>query len=477
MGVSYLKSENFWPAGGRHFFKQQSNGVRFFLFLLFFLICDAVFLGKDQLAAQTVTTYTDRATYNAAIPTGSVTTFENFSSVTTNTLMSTLAPGDLFDGFSAVRNGTVSFGTSGFCPQLSDPQTSVPTACIGFNANAPNVPGLVGAYSLTADVVFPLTNEAFSFAFDVIDWNDGFQRSALTLELSNGTNIPVTGPTNITPDSPAAFFGFVLDTASINAGIHIDRIVWTGLDAPGELVGYWDVTTSAPGLVISETGSAPTTALGLNSSIQDVGDTITFTIVVTNNSIASTGAITVSTALAGTMIVCPSSGAAVINNLNLNSSETCTATYTLTQADFDSNGGGDGDVDDLATASFNPGTGVLSVSDGDAVAITTFPDMSVQKTADDVTDVVLGQIITYTYTVTNNGNVTITNIQLDDSHNANGPKVFPNGEILATGGGIPVSGTTSDGGANGNWDSLGPGDIIQFFGQYTVLQADIDQLQ
>ncbi|MEO1142390.1 MAG: hypothetical protein AAFW66_08615, partial [Pseudomonadota bacterium] len=77
----------------------------------------------------------------------------------------------------------------------------------------------------------------------------------------------------------------------------------------------------------------------------------------------------------------------------------------------------------------------------------------------------------------NNGNVTITNIQLDDSHNANGPKVFPNGEILATGGGIPVSGTTSDGGANGNWDSLGPGDIIQFFGQYTVLQADIDQLQ
>lgn len=443
----------------------------------FLSVCIGVLLTPIDLShAQTVTTFTDRATYDAAIPAGSVNTLEDFASVTTNFLMSTTAPGDAFNGFSAARTGSTSFGTSGYCPLLSDPFASTPTACMGFNVNSPNVPGLVGAFSTSANVVFTPTNEIFSFAFDSIDWNDGFQRSTFVFELSNGTNIPITGPTNPS-GPPPAFFGYILDAASRDAGIHIDRITWSGVDAPGELVGYWDIATSAPAPEIVVTGNSASTGLGQSPTITDAGDTVSFSVVLTNTALGATGTITLSSTLAGATIVCPSSGGNTINSLALNASETCTVTYTLTQSDFDTNGGGDGDIDDTVSASFDPGPGVMIISDADQVPFTTIGDLTIAKAADDTTGVTLGQVITYTYTVSNDGNLTITNINLDDVHNSDGPKVIPGGEILATGGGVPVSATTADAAQDGVWDALGPGDVVEFVGTHTVTQDDIDSRQ
>ncbi len=102
------------------------------------------------------------------------------------------------------------------------------------------------------------------------------------------------------------------------------------------------------------------------------------------------------------------------------------------------------------------------------------PSLSVLKNADDTTDVALGQLITYTYVVTNTGNQFLTNVSLSDVHNGSGPA--PSNENLTADN--DVLGDSSDGTPNdGTWDSLAPGDEVTFTGTYTVTQNDIDTLQ
>ena len=99
----------------------------------------------------------------------------------------------------------------------------------------------------------------------------------------------------------------------------------------------------------------------------------------------------------------------------------------------------------------------------------------VTKVADKTVNVVAGDIITYTYTVTNDGNVTVQNLTLGDVHNAIGPAPVPGTETLTDN---PPLGNSSDTTANdGVWSSLAPGDTITFTATYTVQQSDVDNLQ
>jgi large repetitive protein len=102
--------------------------------------------------------------------------------------------------------------------------------------------------------------------------------------------------------------------------------------------------------------------------------------------------------------------------------------------------------------------------------------MLVTKTAAPLLNVAAGQMVTYTYTVTNNGNVTITNITLNDVHNASGPAPVPGSETLTTD--VPPLGDSTDvTPSNGAWSALAPGDTITFTATYTVQQSDVDNLQ
>ncbi len=104
--------------------------------------------------------------------------------------------------------------------------------------------------------------------------------------------------------------------------------------------------------------------------------------------------------------------------------------------------------------------------------------MEVTKTANDTTDVVAGQTVTYTYTVRNTGTVTLTNISLGENHdgtNIAGTPV-PGGEVISNDIGTP--GDSTDATANnGVWSVLGPGDTITFTATYTVVQGDINNRQ
>lgn len=158
------------------------------------------------------------------------------------------------------------------------------------------------------------------------------------------------------------------------------------------------------------------------------------------------------------------------------------ATYTITQADINA-----GNLTNQAVASGTPpsgpavtdssdesGTGA-SDNDPTVVPLPAAPAMTMTKVASDDTLRAAGDVIVYTYTITNTGNVPIQNVTVSDAHNGSGPPPSPSSETLLTDT-APASDST-DAANNGSWDVLAPGDVITFTGSYTVTQADVDTLQ
>ncbi len=135
----------------------------------------------------------------------------------------------------------------------------------------------------------------------------------------------------------------------------------------------------------------------------------------------------------------------------------CTGnTYVVTQADLDNRGGGDGDIDNTATATGNgPGGGTASVIASGSVPLDPpAPRLVLDKTASPGSVDSAGDVITYTFTVTNPGNVTVTGIDITDP--------LPGlGAITCT----PAA----------PFD-LAPGASATCTADYTVTQADIDNL-
>jgi len=155
-----------------------------------------------------------------------------------------------------------------------------------------------------------------------------------------------------------------------------------------------------------------------------------------------------------------------------------TGSYTVVQADLNANGGGavnnDGDIDNTATASgtYDPSGAntLVTASSSDAVGLFIQSGLTITKVADDDTDVVAGQTITYTYTVTNTGNVDVTNITLADTHNGVAGALVPAFQNFTN----PPAGSTNTG---NTIDILKPGDAGIYTATYVVQQADIDNRQ
>lgn len=130
---------------------------------------------------------------------------------------------------------------------------------------------------------------------------------------------------------------------------------------------------------------------------------------------------------------------------------------------------------DLSGDGTDGGTGGTD-NDPTVIALTAAPALAITKVADDDTLRAVGDVITYTYTVTNTGNVTINNVSVNETHNGSGPPPNPANETLSTDA-APLGDSTDAASNNAVWSTLRPGDSVTFTGTYTVTQTDVDTLQ
>jgi uncharacterized repeat protein (TIGR01451 family) len=205
----------------------------------------------------------------------------------------------------------------------------------------------------------------------------------------------------------------------------------------------------------SRTGLHAQTALSLVKSaspttVDKPGQVVTYTFAVTNNTAVTLNNITVNdtqAAPAGNLDAAPTCPQA---SLAAGASENCTATYTVTQADIDN-----GSISDSATATGTPASGsrVVSVAETAKVTATRTPALTLTKTASPKTVSKAGDQVTYSFLVTNSGNVTVHAVGIDE-------KSF-------TGTGTTSSVTCPS-------DSLAPNTSETCTATYVATQADID---
>ena len=198
-----------------------------------------------------------------------------------------------------------------------------------------------------------------------------------------------------------------LDNGSVN-----DSAVANGTDPTGKQ------SVSPPSTAIVAATQTPAITIvksATPASVAKVGDVIDYSFVVTNTGNVTLNKVAVNdtqTAPAGALTTPPTCPQATLAPAQ---SETCAATYTVTQADVDN-----GKVDDTATATGTPPTGppVTSPPSPAVVPIPAKPSITVVKTANPATVGKVGDVITYSFLVTNTGNVTLTTVAVTDTQTA-----------------------------------------------------------
>lgn len=135
-------------------------------------------------------------------------------------------------------------------------------------------------------------------------------------------------------------------------------------------------------------------------------------------------------------------------------------------------------IDNTATAAGDYG-GNPVLSDPASVSVDVAPAqpaLEITKVASPDSNVAAGTTVTYTYTVRNSGNQTLTNVSLNDAHNGSGSAPVPLNEILTTD--ANTANDSSDAIPNdGVWTKLAPGDVVTLTSTYTITQADVDTQQ
>ncbi|NNE58302.1 MAG: DUF11 domain-containing protein [Hellea sp.] len=192
----------------------------------------------------------------------------------------------------------------------------------------------------------------------------------------------------------------------------------------------------APGITIEKSAD--------KSSYSTVGEVVTYSFLVTNVGSVTVNNIVVTDSFITGTISCPQT------SLVTGEFMTCTATHTISQQN----------IDDAATfvntaeVNGNPTEGQLTEQSGE-LTITGPPANNtgtLTKTADVDTNLVLNDVVTYSYLVENTGNITWDNVTIADTHNGTGS--------LSAISPAPLT--------------LSPGQSQTFTATYTITQADVD---
>jgi uncharacterized repeat protein (TIGR01451 family) len=289
--------------------------------------------------------------------------------------------------------------------------------------------------------------------------NTRLMNPALTDTLSNGGTVTVGSPSESLPGGTAGVLDVgetwtytathAVTAAEIDAGVDLVNTAAATAQRPagGALTADDTATTRITQRVDLELVKTGTLNLGADGRI-GAGDTISFAFAVSNTGNVTINTLVLTDGLPGVTLV-----GGPIASLAAGATDTTTFTgsYVLTQADIDA-----GRITNPATATgTTAGGSTATASDDVTLALTGLPTLTLDKTgalnlgADGRADV--GDVVTYAFTVTNIGTVTVNSIAISD--------VLP---------GIVVSG--------GPIATLAPGasDASTVTATYALTQADID---
>ena len=192
----------------------------------------------------------------------------------------------------------------------------------------------------------------------------------------------------------------------VNAGSVTNTATAEGTPPTGPPVGDSDDETvtapQGPALELAKTALPKTYA---------AGDVVTYTFTATNTgNVTLTDTRITDTGLPGVTVDPANCTPAAPASLDPEDDLTCTATKTMTQADVNA-----GSVLNTASATGTPPTGpAVTDTDDETVTSTRTPGIELAKTASAAT-FAAGDTVTYTFTATNTGNVTLTEVSVTDT--------------------------------------------------------------
>ena len=375
-----------------------------------------------QAAAITVTKTPSLTTYNAAGQTITYTyTLQNTGNVTlTSPFTVTDVPLGTITcvGASLAVGATTTCNTASYATKQTDLDAN---STISDTATGHAVFGgaTINSTPVTVNVT-PVQNKAITVTKTPSrSTYDGVGETiTYTYTLQNTGNVTLTGPFTIT-DVPLGAItcvgaslapGATIAAASCNTKTYTTQ--QTDFDAGRTIsdtaTGHASFATttvdSAPVTVnVKAVGQAPALTIDKTAKASyGPGDTITYSYLVTNTGNVTINALAVSDDKLGA-ITCP------VSSLAPAAFTTCTATHLVSGADLDL-----GSITNTATADGSPTGGVLvPATDTLTVAITgQAPALTIDKTAK--ASYGPGDTITYSYLVTNTGNVTINALAVSD---------------------------------------------------------------
>ncbi len=329
-------------------------------------------------------------------------------------------------------------------------QADVDAGTVNNTATASGTPPTGAAVTATSTVSTPITRSP-AITFDKQAGTPSGTAAGSTIlytfVVTNSGNVTVTsvGVTDakvgaiscpVTTLAPGASTSctatYTTTLADVDSGHVANTATASGTAPTGAAVTATDSTdthlVAVPAITLTKTAGTPT---GMTA-----GSTILYTFVVTNTGNVTLTTVGVSDPKVGP-VTCP------VATLAPGASTTCTKSYTLTQADVDA-----GTVNNTATATGTPPTGAaVTASSTVSTPITRTPAITFDKQAGTPSGSAAGSTLTYSFVVTNTGNVTLTAVGVTDA------KV----------GAITCSPTT-----------LAPGAGATCSKTYTLTQADVD---
>ena len=296
----------------------------------------------------------------------------------------------------------------------------------------------------SSTVSYAAVGDTVSYTVDVVN-SGNVTLSAVSVTDANATISSCTPTMPVAVFAPAASVSctatHTVTQADLDAG-HVDNVALATATGPSGAVAG-----NSPVVAVNAVQSPQltTTKTSPTLSYAAVGDTISYTIGVSNSGNVTVTNVSVTDANATVSSCTPTIPVA---SLAPGGSISCSASHTVTLADLNA-----GHYDNIATATGRNPTGGVVFDDSPTVtanAVQT-PQLTTTKSTSTVNYSTVGATIAYTIVATNSGNVTLTAVTVTDANAVLG-------SCTPT---IPVA-------------SLAPGSSISCTASHTIVQADVD---